>query len=88
MEDVQFLQRHQVEQAEDRIPAMEVTPFIKHEATPGETWPVGDSETGDLPIHPGDWETLFDLDGQQLAQRLNTVKDTRGLRRSHYHGVG
>ncbi len=52
MEDIQFLQGHQVERAQDRFLALEVAAFVEHEAAPGKTRPVGDDETGNAASPP------------------------------------
>ena len=81
MEDVQLLQGHQIQGQEYRLLALEMAAFVEHEAAPGKARPVGDLQAGDAPVQTRDGLALFHFDRQQLAQRLQAIKDPGRFRR-------
>ena len=75
VKNIQLLQGHQVEREQNRCLAVKVAAFVQHETAPRKTGRVGDDQAGQLPINPEDWLRRFHFDRQQLAQRLQPIKD-------------
>ncbi len=74
MQHVHFLQRQQVQHAQNAGLALEMPPFVEHVPAPAKARPVRNLHAGDLPFFFWKKRPFFRFDGQQLAQGLDSVE--------------
>jgi hypothetical protein len=80
VEDVQFVERHQVQVALDGVHVQEVPRDVGHQAAPAEARRVVDRHGGQRPPDALDLRRREDIRWQELADGLDAVE---GARRAH-----
>ena len=75
MEDVELVERHQVEVPEDGLLRGEVTRDVEVRAAPGEARRILDDDGGDLPADAGRGRAPEELRREALATGLDGVED-------------
>ena len=88
MEDVELMQREEIDMFEDELLRHEMAAHVEMAPAPAEGWPVLDLDRRNRPRRAGDRRAAEDIAWEQLPQGLRSVKDAGRFWRTDRDLVG